>query len=360
MKSKLLILLSLFAFVGGVKAQSTTPRTSAPAAGKFYIYNPQHKVYLKATNAVTSNVAEATIFTLDKASNFTIAYDNNGVTNYVYEKAGNGDPKEGGWGTTNDRKWNVTADGDGYYIWHYDPDKRDGNRARYIACKGTVMSYPYQGTPHGFLNWDTSWTTDDNNNRRWQFIPVMEANLKCNADKFGTFVAPFAVAIPQGLNAWTVASVGSTGHIELEPVTGTIPANTPVILENEGSSLINTTVYGPDYSGSATSIAGDNNLTGVYEATKISSGYVMQTINGKQMFYKVSASDPITVPANRCYMNQDSYVKGLYFNADDATAIEAVEALTSEDVKIFDINGRKLNRLQKGINIVNGKKIMVK
>jgi hypothetical protein len=42
------------------------------------------------------------------------------------------------------------------------------------------------------------------------------------------------------------------------------------------------------------------------------------------------------------------------------TGIEAVEALTSGKAEIYDLNGRKLNKLQKGVNIVNGVKVYVK
>lgn len=169
MKSKFLLLfLSLFMVVGGVKAWTST----GPSAGKFYIYNPQHSVYLKATNAVTDNIAEATVFTLSGSSNFTIAYSDNG-TKYVYENKG-----EGIWGTSNDRKWNVDSNNGGYYIWHYDPDKTDfviGRRARYIAYNGTSMSYPHEG--NGRFN---TWTDDDNNNRRWQLIPVWTVTFNPN------------------------------------------------------------------------------------------------------------------------------------------------------------------------------------
>ncbi|MBR1467666.1 MAG: alpha-amylase, partial [Bacteroidaceae bacterium] len=48
----------------------------------------------------------------------------------------------------------------------------------------------------------------------------------------------------------------------------------------------------------------------------------------------------------------------IYFNGeDDATGIAEALGLDSDKVEIYDLSGRKLSGYQKGINIVNGKKI---
>jgi hypothetical protein len=44
----------------------------------------------------------------------------------------------------------------------------------------------------------------------------------------------------------------------------------------------------------------------------------------------------------------------------ETTGIEAVKALTDGKAEIYDLNGRKLNKLRKGINIVDGVKVIVK
>jgi len=43
-----------------------------------------------------------------------------------------------------------------------------------------------------------------------------------------------------------------------------------------------------------------------------------------------------------------------------ATGVEQVTGHKSQVTSIFDLQGRKLQRLQKGVNIVNGKKVLVK
>ena len=54
-------------------------------------------------------------------------------------------------------------------------------------------------------------------------------------------------------------------------------------------------------------------------------------------------------------------VKALVFDGGTATGVRRIELTGKEDVRdIFDLAGRKLNETRKGINIVNGKKVLVK
>ncbi len=53
-------------------------------------------------------------------------------------------------------------------------------------------------------------------------------------------------------------------------------------------------------------------------------------------------------------------VKGFRFEADTATGVRYVKMSADEIRDIFDLGGRKLNETRKGINIVNGKKVLVK
>lgn len=90
--------------------------------------------------------------------------------------------------------------------------------------------------------------------------------------------------------------------------------------------------------------------------------YVLQTQEGRQGFFKVT-SDNIKCGLYKCYLKGNApgiNSRSAFFFDGDETAIEALEALTSGKSEIYDLNGRRLERLQKGINIVNGTKIVVK
>ena len=83
-------------------------------------------------------------------------------------------------------------------------------------------------------------------------------------------------------------------------------------------------------------------------------------------FYVVGESAKPTVKAYRCYLTAPaSEIKAFFFfDDDDVTGINGVDAENIEIEAIYTINGTKVNSLQKGLNIVkmsNGKvkKVMV-
>lgn len=178
--------------------------------------------------------------------------------------------------------------------------------------------------------------------------------------KYGTFCAPFEVTEMPVFGygeAYTVDGLKDDGTTLCLTTLSSIPAHTPVIIYCEFRETNSEVRKGLPTEG--TPKAGL--LTGTYEDIKAPKGsYVLQKQGEKVGFYKVEDVQP-TVKAYRAYLNVDSNVKGFGFSTENgATAIKALEALTSGKPEIYDLNGRKLNKLQKGVNIVNGVKVLVK
>ena len=140
-----------------------------------------------------------------------------------------------------------------------------------------------------------------------------------------------------------------------------LEANKPYVIEGAWNETLTGDAQG-------TQLTYDEGLlTGVYAQTEAAAGtYVMQKLNGKVAFYKVSEEKPINVPANRAYLTGvDSEAKVLNIGNGETNGINAIQALIDGDAEIFNVNGVKQNTLQKGINIIkmgNGeiRKIMVK
>lgn len=184
-----------------------------------------------------------------------------------------------------------------------------------------------------------------------------EASIVMTDAKYATFCAPFDVNVPYGMTAYTVEDTKADNQtLDLNEVSGTIPANTPVILS--GNTAKSLTAYG--VAAPATAEAGM--LTGVYENTEAPVGsYVLQNVGGVLGFYQVAAGKQPTIKANRCYLTAPVYsTKAFFFNEDDATAINEVQGSKSDiqNGVIFNAAGQRINKMQKGINIVNGKKIL--
>ena len=185
------------------------------------------------------------------------------------------------------------------------------------------------------------------------------ATMTVKAGQWGTFIAPFDVTIPDGVNAYKVTGVNANDYMVKEAVETTIPANTPVLLENTTENLVNTTFYGKNISEADSYTKGL--LTGIYTAATIPAGsYVLQTPKSTevQAFYPL-ASDLTGGTPNRCYLTlpvSAAKRNAIFFDKEEGTTgIEAPNATNGEDGVFYNLAGQRVNRSYKGIIIQNRK-----
>ena len=171
----------------------------------------------------------------------------------------------------------------------------------------------------------------------------------------GTLILPYEAALPKGLKAYKCVSLQENTVVLEEQ--SSIAAHTPVLVQGEPGSY---TFTGMPQGGDAFYTSGL--LTGVMEATDITMGYVLQTQSGVTGFYLVNSGKPVTVPANHCYLQMEAGVRMLsLILTDDATGVKSLTPALSEDGGIiYNTAGQRTSRIGKGINIREGKKIVVK
>ena len=205
---------------------------------------------------------------------------------------------------------------------------------------------------------DNDWIVLDNFRLRLLEADKASANMKITDAKYATFIAPFDVEIPAGVTAST-AEIGADGAtLELSALDGTIPAHTAVILFSENA--YENAVSGVRAADADALTTGA--LVGTYTDIQAPDGsYVLQSQNGKVGFYQVDAS--VVTPwvrANRAYLTApaNNPVKA-YFFEDAVDAIKSVNA-DAGSAEIYNVAGQRMSKLQRGVNIVNGKKVMVK
>jgi len=172
--------------------------------------------------------------------------------------------------------------------------------------------------------------------------------------KFGTLCLPYAIEATASTKLYVLESVDAAANVMNFTETPNVAANVPVVFYTEESSVsfnasnVNITT---DPAGNA--VNAGKELVGTFAETTINSGYYI----AQNKFWKVNS--PVTVPAFRAYFNMaDLNVKSFTINIDDETGLEKLSIELDEEV--FDLAGRKLNKTQKGVNIVNGKKVLVK
>lgn len=204
-----------------------------------------------------------------------------------------------------------------------------------------VTSSPYQ----------TDWTIEENTT-----LPVT-----ISAAGYATLYAPVALTIPEGIIASTVTIDEDKIHLTLTPISGTIPAETPVLLSGENGTKATEGTYYFVITNDEAVLNQANNLTGTFTAIAApNNSYILQNQNNKPGFYQVDTSVATpNVPGFRAYIPaSDSSVKAFFFG-DTATGINAIKD-ASVDGEIYDLSGRRVSKMQRGVYVVGGKKVAVK
>ena len=178
-----------------------------------------------------------------------------------------------------------------------------------------------------------------------------------------TYSSPFPVVLPKEVDAYIAVSTGET--IVLKKITGALPKNTGVILSaEEAKDYIPTACTTEEVA----SIDANNKLvastgTAIDASTR---AYVLakNTDTDNKAVFKIlsSKTDDRALAQYKAYLNLTGSLAAklaISFN-DNVTAINNATLAQEKTSSIYDLSGRKSNKLQKGIYIVNGKKIIVK
>ena len=189
---------------------------------------------------------------------------------------------------------------------------------------------------------------------------VTEIPVTISSAGVATLNLPFAVTIPEGVKAYT--GTKNNNEITLSEITGTIPANTPVIIEGEGKVHQFAIAYDNTETNEATGLKGTlAPVTIADDAT----AYVLK--NGGQGIglYKIDSTSDRTIGANKAYATSDandvSAPQMLSFNFGNVTGIDTIQGQKGENNTYYDLNGRRVLYPVHGIFVKgNGQKVYIK
>ena len=268
-----------------------------------------------------------------------------------------------------------------FQIYNWDTNN-DVTRAVTVYQTGRVFYYN-----------NNSYLQDDNNNFRFFEIPAFvaqnkviksislynsgetKANSKAmvfgfcivgkddSAEMFYMGSNGYATYVPQvkdidlssfnndDLAAYTV-SIAPEGWANLTQVTK-IPTGSAVVMKGKAGS------YKLPYTTGADKLTG--NVLKAAENDVVANGtqYILAQVEGEVAFHQ--ATENSVIPAGKGYLELDGtgpLVK-VFFDDEDATAIESVNAnVSANNAAIYNMAGQRISKLQKGVNIVNGKKVL--
>ena len=233
-----------------------------------------------------------------------------------------------------------------------------GNGVVFIKGNGNEMHA--QGANAGEL---VRYNTNEKGSASSWYIKEVDAfsyNATITDAGYSTLILGFNTIIPNDVEAYAVTEAGN-GVAEMTQVTGVLPANQAVILKGvakdyefaytnetatvEGNllkgTLFNTNIAGEAY------VLGNNGGVGLYKAI-LNQNEGTAFLNNANKAYLL-ATDVVNTPQGT-----------LRFKFGETTGIEGVIEGTNANAVIFDLSGRRVAKMQKGIYIVNGKKVYVK
>ena len=178
----------------------------------------------------------------------------------------------------------------------------------------------------------------------------------------GTVVVPFEADVTGDVEVYVLDDVDEVKARVVGTPVETIEANQPVLLKNSGTLVLTAKEGTLEYN----STPEEGLLKGVYETGMAPIGsYVLQKQNDLVAFYKVADADhQPTIKPFRAYLEAPSTARVLSIGFDDeVTGISSLSpnALESEG-SYYSLDGRKLTGkpVQRGIYVVNGKKVVIK
>ena len=197
------------------------------------------------------------------------------------------------------------------------------------------------------------WTYDAGASQ-WIVEDAEDIELEVTEAGYATTYLPFAVSAPSGVQAYTAefAEKENYKYLALNEVNANIPALTAVVLKADPATYTFGIV-----AEEGTPVEG-NVLKGTCVSTEATGKYILANGDEGVGFYYANEG---TLAANKAYVEVDSEsgIKAFFFADDNATGIEMVNGQSSMvNGSIYNLAGQRMSKMQKGINIVGGKKVL--
>jgi len=190
---------------------------------------------------------------------------------------------------------------------------------------------------------------------------ISEVPVTITSAEWATIYTPYALdfsSFSSNFKAYTASLDESTVTLtEVE----TVPANTGVVINGTPGTynvpvITSSSTAQGDLTGNASAATAYNAFSG-YDIYMLA----INNESGKAQFTKVNAG---SVAAGKAYLKVGSGVGVKAFNVvfagNEETAITETAEKTEATEGLFDLSGRRLNKAQKGLYILNGRKVLVK
>ena len=224
-----------------------------------------------------------------------------------------------------------------------------------------VETHPYDDDYVKYLCEGTDPDYDIDGITKIEVYGYAPAPVTIGATGWATFVSDAALDFSKSaVKAYIVTGHDDYALIKTQ-MTGTVPANTPLLLNAAaGSHDI------PVVASSTTSVDGNKLVAGTGASVgedeyDVKERYVL-VADGTTAVFRRIGSTPATVLVGKAYLEfqGETEARVLYIVPGEATGIDGIETAKAAEGVCYNIAGQRVAQPTKGLYIVNGKKVMVK
>ena len=196
----------------------------------------------------------------------------------------------------------------------------------------------------------------------WTSFGTITSTVEVSSVGYATLFLDYDAEIPEGIEAYIAKEVVGE-NLKMEKVKnqeGLLPAETGVIIKAEAGK------YDFNLYPNANSVSVDGNLfVGSAIETEITaedktSYYILAATDDNVGMYpvKLDENGAFVCKANKAYLPISSALARIYFDFGTETGILETENGNVKTENCYDLSGRRVQKAQKGIYIVNGKKVV--
>lgn len=190
--------------------------------------------------------------------------------------------------------------------------------------------------------------------------PSVKITRTLTANRWATAIYPFAVS---GVDYLAVFDrYNDATEVMGFSSAAASTANKPFLMKSiEGTSEITLSNVAVEAINATDVTYGNASLKGVYETTKVKESDNAYVISENEIH--PASETGATVNPYRAYIQvTGTGARGLSFVIDDeeTTAIDGIETVKNGNMKVYNLNGQRVEKPGKGLYIVNGKKLLVK
>ncbi|MBP3822492.1 MAG: hypothetical protein J6I36_03630 [Bacteroidaceae bacterium] len=224
---------------------------------------------------------------------------------------------------------------------------------------GQMNVNPSSGSP-----WYVEDATGEYTLNRWSGGGQVGSNFQVEAvtslpitfkGEYASFFSPVDLTIPDNADLKVYTGTVNGEWLTLNEITGTLPANTGVILHLDNwteETTVNFPILSTVNEENTTALIGT-----VAARAAVDGGVLVLGKSGDDWgIYNYTGE----LGGFKAYMNKPAGVKGFAFSFGDVDAIATLLNGEQGTKEVFDLSGRKVSQPTRGLYIVNGKKVIIK